>query len=150
MPSAQAACPGFKFAGIIAGIKQSGRPDLGLIVADADVPTAAVFTQNRVRAAPVELSEANLKSGVARAIIVNSGNANACTGDKGVFDAAAMAEYAARAIGCDKKRVLVASTGVIGQPLPIERIVQNTPRLAAAARVDGLDDFVHAIMTTDR
>ena len=150
MPPAQPACPGFKFAGVIAGIKQSGRPDLGLIVAEDDVPAAAVFTKNRVRAAPVELSEANVKSGVARAIIVNSGNANACTGDKGVFDAAAMAEYAARAIGCDKKRVLVASTGVIGQPLPIERIVAATPRLHAAARPDGLDDFVHAIMTTDR
>src|SRR5207302_1085969 len=84
--------------------------DLGLVVADEDVPTAAVFTQNRVRAAPVELSEANLKSGLARAIIVNSGNANACTGDKGAFDAAAMADYCARAVGCDKKRVLVAST----------------------------------------
>ena len=150
MPPVQPACPGFKFAGVVAGIKASGRPDLGLIVAEDDVPTAAVFTQNRVRAAPVDLSEANVKSGVARAIIVNSGNANACTGDKGAFDAAAMAEYAARAVGCDKKRVLVASTGVIGQPLPIERIVQATPRLAAAARADGLDDFVHAIMTTDR
>jgi glutamate N-acetyltransferase / amino-acid N-acetyltransferase len=150
MPAAQPACPGFKFAGIIAGIKASGRADLGLIVAEDDVPAAAVFTQNRVRAAPVELSEANVKSGLARAIIVNSGNANACTGDKGAFDAAAMAEYAARAIGCDKKRVLVASTGIIGQPLPIERIVAATPRLHAAARGDGLDDFARAIMTTDR
>jgi glutamate N-acetyltransferase/amino-acid N-acetyltransferase len=150
MPPAQPACPGFQFAGVIAGIKASGRPDLGLILADDDVPTAAVFTQNRVRAAPVLLSEANVKSGMARAIIVNSGNANACTGDKGDFDAAAMAEYAARAIGCDKKRVLVASTGIIGQPLPIERIVAATPRLRAGARGDGLDDFARAIMTTDR
>jgi glutamate N-acetyltransferase/amino-acid N-acetyltransferase len=150
MPTAQPACPGFRFAGIAAGIKSNNRPDLGLIVADDDVPTAAVFTQNQVRAAPVELSEANVKAGVARAIIVNSGNANACTGDKGVFDAAAMAEYAGRAVDCDKKRVLVASTGIIGHPLPIERIVEATPRLYAAARPDGLDDFARAIMTTDR
>lgn len=150
MASAPPACPGFRFAGIVAGVKSNGRPDLGLIVADDDVPTAAVFTQNRVRAAPVELSIEHVKSGVARAVIVNSGNANACTGDKGAFDAAAMAEYAARAIGCDKKRVLVASTGIIGHPLPIERIVEATPRLCSSARPDGLDDFVHAIMTTDR
>src|SRR5260370_30463782 len=150
MPPVQPACPGFKFAGVIAGTKASGRPDLGLIVAEDDVPAAAVFTRNRVRAAPVELAEANVKSGVARAIIVNSGNANACTGDKGAFDAAAMAQYAGRAIDCDEKRVLVASTGIIGHPLPIERIVEATPRLYAAARPDGLDDFVHSIMTTDR
>ena len=150
MPTAATACPGFRFSGIVAGVKANGRPDLGLIVADVDVPTAAVFTRNRVRAAPVALSEANIKSGLARAIIVNSGNANACTGDKGAFDAAAMAEYAARAIDCDQKRVLVASTGIIGQPLPIERIVAATPRLYASARPDGLDDFARAIMTTDR
>jgi glutamate N-acetyltransferase / amino-acid N-acetyltransferase len=150
MASAQPACPGFRFAGIVAGVKSNGRPDLGLIVADDEVPAAAVFTQNRVRAAPVELSAEHVKSGTARAVVVNSGNANACTGDKGAFDAAAMAEYAARAIGCDKKRVLVASTGIIGHPLPIERIVEATPRLVAGARPDGLDDFVHAIMTTDR
>jgi glutamate N-acetyltransferase / amino-acid N-acetyltransferase len=150
MPSALPACPGFRFAGIAAGIKTTQRPDLGLIVADDDCPVAAVFTKNRVRAAPVELSSELVKSGFARAIIVNSGNANACTGEKGKFDAAAMGEYAARAIGCDKKRVLVASTGVIGRPLPIERIVEATPRLHASLRVDGLEEFTRAIMTTDR
>jgi glutamate N-acetyltransferase/amino-acid N-acetyltransferase len=150
MSSAQPACPGFRFAGLSAGIKTTQRPDLGLIVADTDVPTAAVFTRNKVRAAPVELSADHVKSGLARAIIVNSGNANACTGEKGRFDAAAMAEYTARALDCDKGRVLVASTGVIGRPLPIERIVEHTPLLASSARPDGLDDFARAIMTTDR
>jgi glutamate N-acetyltransferase/amino-acid N-acetyltransferase len=144
------ACPGFRFAGIQAGIKQSLRPDLALIVADDDVPAAAVFTRNRVRAAPVVLCEKRIASGLARAIIVNSGNANACTGERGMRDAEAMAHYAAKAIDCDDKRVLVASTGVIGQPLPIERIVEATPRLFASARPDGLDDFTRAIMTTDR
>jgi glutamate N-acetyltransferase/amino-acid N-acetyltransferase len=148
--NAPPACPGFRFAGVSAGIKSNQRPDLGLIVADEDVPVAAMFTRNRVRAAPVELSEEHLKSGLARAIIVNSGNANACTGEKGRFDADAMAEYAARAVGCDKKRVLVASTGVIGRPLPIERIVEATPRLHASLHPDGIEDFTRAIMTTDR
>lgn len=144
------ACPGFRFAGIVAGIKSNGRPDLGLVVADEDVPTAAVFTRNQVRAAPVTLSEANVASGVARAIIVNSGNANAATGDKGEADAAAMVDGCAAAVGCRPKRVLVASTGIIGRPLPIERVTEATPGLFAAARPEGLDDFASAIMTTDR
>jgi glutamate N-acetyltransferase/amino-acid N-acetyltransferase len=150
MSSAEPACPGFRFAGIVAGIKTNGRHDLGLIVADEEVPTAAVFTRNLVRAAPVDLSADHVKSGLARAIIVNSGNANACTGEKGAFDAAAMADYCARSVGCKPKQVLVASTGVIGRPLPIERIVEHTPALIAAARPDGLEDFTRAIMTTDR
>src|SRR5215468_11098282 len=98
MSDAEPACPGFRFAGIVAGIKTNGRPDLGVIIADDEVPTAAVFTRNLVRAAPVALSAEHVKSGLARAIIVNSGNANACTGDKGAFDASAMADYCARAV----------------------------------------------------
>jgi glutamate N-acetyltransferase / amino-acid N-acetyltransferase len=147
---ADAACPGFKFAGIACGIKKTQAPDLALMLAADEVPAAAVFTKNRVRAAPVLLSESHVKSGTARAIIVNSGNANACTGERGTADAAAMAHYAAKALGVKDKQILVASTGVIGQPLPIERIVEATPRLMAAARADGLDDFTRAIMTTDR
>jgi glutamate N-acetyltransferase/amino-acid N-acetyltransferase len=147
---ADVACPGFRFAGLVCGIKRNQRPDLGLIVADADAACAAVFTRNQFRAPPVVLSEERVRAGVARAIIVNSGNANACTGERGGRDAEAMAHYAAKAIGCDEKRVLVASTGVIGQPLPIERIVEATPRLYAAARADGLSEFAHSIMTTDR
>jgi len=151
---ADLACPGFRFAGVSAGIKSIQRPetrDLGLVVADADeVPTAGVFTQNTMRAAPVTISEARLKGGVARAIIINSGNANACTGARGHADAEAMAHYAGRALDTKEKHVLVASTGVIGQPLPIEKIVEATPRLVAGLRPDGLDDFVRAIMTTDK
>ncbi len=150
MVMADAACPGFRFTGLVAGIKKNQRPDLGLVLAEAEVPVAAVFTQNRVRAAPVRISEERVRAGMARAIIVNSGNANAATGERGLEDARAMAHYAAKAIGCDEKRVLVASTGVIGQPLPIERIVEHTPALVAQARPDGLEDFTRAIMTTDR
>ena len=147
----EAACPGFKFAGIACGLKKTQAPDLALMmVAEDEVPAAAVFTRNRARAAPVLLSESHVKSGLARAIIINSGNANACTGARGAADAKAMAHYAAKALGCDEKRILVASTGVIGQPLAIERIVEATPRLCAAARPDGLEDFTRAIMTTDR
>src|SRR5258706_2807404 len=118
-----AACPGFKFAGLYCGIKKTQRNDLGLVLAQDDVPVAAVFTQSRVKAAPVVLSQKRVAGGLARAIIVNSGNANACTGARGMQDATAMAHYAAKAIDCDEKRVLVASTGVIGAPLPIEPIV---------------------------
>jgi glutamate N-acetyltransferase / amino-acid N-acetyltransferase len=150
MPSPPAACPGFRFAGISCGIKKTLAPDLALMVANDEVPAAAVFTKNRVRAAPVLLSESHVKSGLARAIIVNSGNANACTGERGAADAAAMAHYAAKALDCKDKQILVASTGVIGLPLPIERIVEATPRLVASARPDGLEDFTRAIMTTDR
>jgi glutamate N-acetyltransferase/amino-acid N-acetyltransferase len=144
------AVPGFKFAGISCGIKKSLAPDLALMVADDEVPAAAVFTRNRVRAAPVLLSESHVKSGTARAVIVNSGNANACTGERGAADAVAMAHYCAKALDCKDKQILVASTGVIGLPLPIERIVEATPRLVTAARPDGLEDFTRAIMTTDR
>src|SRR5688572_3141969 len=147
---ADPACPGFRFAGIHCGVKKIVKPDLGIIVADGDVPAAAVFTRNRVRAAPVLVSEAHVKAGLARAVVVNSGNANACTGARGLQDAQAMAAFTARALGCDEKRVLVASTGVIGEVLPIERVVEALPKLAASARPDGLDDFTRAIMTTDR
>ncbi len=144
------ACAGFRFAGLSCGIKTTPKFDLGLIVAEKDIPTAAVFTRNQVRAAPVELSERNVKSGLARAIIVNSGNANACTGPRGESDAQAMAHYASKAIGCSEKRILVASTGIIGQPLPVGKIVEATPRLTISARADGLENFTRAIMTTDR
>ena len=150
MPPAQPACPGFN-SPALAGIKSSSRPDLGLVVAEDDVPTAAVFTRNRVRAAPVELSRGARQVGRRRA--PSSSTAATPTpapASSGVATPPRMADYAAKAIGCDEKRVLVASTGVIGQPLPIERIVEATPRLYAAARADGLDDFTRAIMTTDR
>lgn len=124
--------------------------DLGLVAADEDAVAAGVFTKNRFRAAPVELSEARIKSGSCRAVMVNAGNANALVGERARTDAEAMAHYAARGLKCDEKRVLVASTGAVGRPLPIEPIVMATPRLCAALRPDGLDDFVRAIQTSDR
>ncbi len=147
---ADVACPGFRFAAATCGIKASHRPDLALLLADEEVPAAAVFTRNRVRAAPVLVSEAHVKAGLARAVLINSGNANACTGPRGLEDARAMASHGARAVGCDERRMLIASTGVIGHPLPVERILQALPALVASARPDGLEDFTRAIMTTDR
>jgi glutamate N-acetyltransferase/amino-acid N-acetyltransferase len=123
---------------------------LGLVVADADAVAAGVFTRNRFRAASVELSEERVKAGVCRAILVNSGNANAIVGERGRADAEAMTHYVARALDCDNKRVLCASTGRVGRPLNVEPIVLVTPQLTKALRADGLDDFVQAIQTTDR
>src|SRR5579883_562173 len=143
---------GFRFGGVTCGIKESGRPDLALLVADEDVPVAAVFTRNRVKAAPVLLSQERAKRGLARGVVVNSGNANACTGARGAEDAAAMSHAVSSAIGADDRRMLVASTGVIGVPLPVEKIVRAAPALAAAARADagGFEEFSQAILTTDK
>src|SRR4051812_2982253 len=101
--------PGFRFAGLAAGIKQSGKPDLALLLADEEVPAAGVFTRNRVKAAPVVLSQKRLKGGRARGVIVNAGNANACTGEAGMEAAKAMARAAGAAINAAPKSLLVAS-----------------------------------------
>ncbi len=147
---ADAACPGFKFGAVASGVKAPGELDLALLAADADASCAAVFTRNQFRAAATQISEQRAKSGTCRAIVVNAGNANALVGERGRTDAEAMAHYAARGLKCDEKRVLLASTGVVGRPLPIEPIVLATPRLVASLRPDGLDDFVRAIQTSDR
>jgi glutamate N-acetyltransferase/amino-acid N-acetyltransferase len=142
--------PGFRLGGVSAGIKKRGGPDLGVIVADAAVACAGVFTTNLVVAAPVVQSRAKLATAPrARVVIVNSGNANACTGARGEVDAAEMAKAAADAVGCDVRDVQVCSTGVIGAPLPVERVRDALPRLLDVTRVDGLPDFARAIMTTD-
>src|SRR5437016_8714018 len=120
---------GFRAAGISAGIKPSGNPDLMLLVADAAAQAAAVFTTNKVIAAAVSVSKDHLQrsGGLARAIVVNSGCANACTGDQGLQGARDMAAETARLIGCPAEQVLVASTGVIGVALPIDRIHRGLP-----------------------
>jgi len=143
-------CPGFKAAGVAAGIKKNGRKDLGLILADAPASVAGVFTRNRVQAAPVLLDRERTAGGVCRAVIVNSGNANCCTGDAGYRNAERMARAVAGGANVPEAQVLVASTGVIGEPLPVERIEQALPDLLRAVRPEGLADFAEAIMTTDR
>lgn len=142
-------CPGFRAAGVASGLKKNGDKDLGLIVSDHPASAVGVFTRNRVKAAPVKLCEARLAAGACRAVIVNSGNANCATGAEGRESAEAMADIAARAVGTDPQSVLVASTGVIGQPLPVERIRAAAPSLAEALRADGFGDLARAMMTTD-
>ncbi len=143
-------CPGFRAAGVAAGIKKNQRKDLGLIVCDGPASVAGVFTRNRVQAAPVLLDRERVGLGVCRAVIVNSGNANCCTGADGYRNAVHMARTAAAGLSVPEEQVLVASTGVIGEPLPVARIEQALPALLAALSAEGVPDFAEAIMTTDR
>ena len=141
---------GFRAAGVACGIKASGL-DLALIVSDTAASAAGVFTINRAQAAPVTLSRRNLSvsSGRARAIVVNSGCANACTGADGMRHAEAMAARTASTIGCSVPEVLVASTGVIGVKLDMERVTRGITAAAAALAPSGGDAAARAIMTTD-
>ncbi len=142
---------GFRFAGVACGIKPSGKPDLSLIVAEQPLVAAAVYTRNQIVAAPVLLSRSRTPSATIRAVVANSGNANACTGKAGIADAEAMTAQVAELVGCDASDVLVMSTGVIGQPLPMKRIEQGI-RDAHAALASGGAAFnaaAEAIRTTD-
>lgn len=140
---------GFQAAGIAAGIKKHGGLDLALIAADRPVAAAGVFTQNRVKAAPVLLCQRRLRPGQAQAILINSGNANACNGPRGQEDARDLTRESARLLSIPEATVLPASTGVIGQPLPVDLIKGALPQLTARLRPDGLAEVAEAIMTTD-
>ena len=142
-------CPGFTAAGIASGLKKNGKKDLGLLFSRIPANVAGLFTQNRVQAAPVILGRERIKSGLCQAVIVNSGNANCCTGDQGMRHAAAMARVAASGLGIAENLVLPASTGVIGQPLAIEKIEKAVPDLIKALTSEGVSDLANAIMTTD-
>jgi glutamate N-acetyltransferase/amino-acid N-acetyltransferase len=141
--------PGFLAGAVAAGIRYQGRPDLALILSEVPAAAAGVFTTNRVQAAPVLLSRARLNRGTVRAIIVNSGIANACTGESGLEQARTMTDAAARLLRCDPEEVLVASTGVIGKPLPVDVVTPHLPGLVSSLRQDGWPDVARAIMTTD-
>jgi glutamate N-acetyltransferase/amino-acid N-acetyltransferase len=145
------AAHGFRAAGISAGIKPNGKKDLALIVSDVPAVVAATFTTNQVKAAPVKLDIKHLKSadGHARAIVVNSGNANACTGRDGLIHARAMATAVARRIGCALEHVLVCSTGRIGVNMPIVKIQTGIRQLLRLVSRDGAHAAAQAIMTTD-
>jgi glutamate N-acetyltransferase / amino-acid N-acetyltransferase len=142
-------CPGFKAAGMAAGIKKNGCFDLGLIHSSRPAVVAGVFTRNQVQAAPVLVSKARVAKGTARAVVVNSGNANCYTGDQGVADAEAMAALTAAELKLAPEDVLVASTGVIGAPLPMEKIASAAPILATHLAPEGFEAFSLAMMTTD-
>jgi len=143
-----AAPAGFRAAGVASGIKASAGLDVALIVADSTVSAAAVYTTNRVQAAPILVSREHLGEARARAVVVNSGNANACTGDRGLADARRMAEVTAELVGCTAREVIVASTGIIGHHLPMERVEAGIRRAAAELAREG-DNAARAIMTTD-
>lgn len=141
---------GFKFKGIAAGIKKDGRKDLGIIFSEKPAAAAALFTKNKVAAAPVILGRERIKKGFLQAVVVNSGNANCCTGQRGMEDAVETAEIAAECLGVSEALVMVSSTGVIGAPLPMEIIRKNIPDLTRDMDLNFIDDFSIAILTTDK
>jgi glutamate N-acetyltransferase/amino-acid N-acetyltransferase len=141
--------PGFKAGAIAAGIRYQDRPDLALIISEVSATAAGVFTTNKVQAAPVLLSRSHLTGNKARAIVANSGIANACTGEAGLQRAKSTAHIVAEAVGCPINEVLVASTGVIGMDLPLEPVSNYLPKLVSSVRGDGWPDAARAIMTTD-
>jgi glutamate N-acetyltransferase / amino-acid N-acetyltransferase len=144
---------GFAFSAVAAGVKASGRLDLALIEASRGTTAAAVFTKNRVVAAPLLVDRASLAAsrGRVRAVVVNSGNANCATGPAGLRACRQICGETARLLGVNPEEVFPSSTGIIGVPLPAEKIVSKLPQLIAAqqASEQGLNNFVQAIMTTD-
>jgi len=140
---------GFTYAAMAAGIKKSGKPDLALIVADQPARCSGTFTTNQVVAAPVTLTRERVAGGYCQAILVNSGNANACTGAQGMADARRCGALAAAALGIPEELVAVASTGVIGVPLPMARFEEQVAQLAGQLAVDQGAAVAEAIRTTD-
>jgi len=142
--------PGFLGNGIAAGIKGGRGKDLSLIFSKVPARAVGVFTTNRFKAAPVILDMKRIKKGIAQAIIVNSGNANAATGKGGDEDASTMSRVTSRALGIEDELVLVASTGIIGEKLPIEKIARSIEPLVGGLSADGMPSVAEGIITTDR
>lgn len=140
---------GFLATGVKAGIKKSGKEDVALIISTVPAAAAAVFTQNSMAAASVIISRENAAKGKIRAIVVNSGCANACTGEQGMTDARCMVSTTANLLGFSEDEVLVSSTGVIGVTLPMKNVVAGIELAAASLSVDNHQQALHAIMTTD-
>ncbi|HPC18090.1 MAG TPA: bifunctional glutamate N-acetyltransferase/amino-acid acetyltransferase ArgJ [Candidatus Hydrogenedentes bacterium] len=150
IPGGVTAAKGFQATGVAAAIKpNSTKKDCALIVSDRLATAAGTFTRNLFKAPPVRWSESVCTRGVARAIFANSGNANACTGDRGYADAQATAKMVAEGIGARSEEICVLSTGVIGLPLPMDRIAYGVRECLASLRADGSADAAAAIMTTD-
>lgn len=142
---------GFLAAAVFAGIKASnkGRDDMALVVSATPSAAAGVFTTNRVKAAPVRVSQAHIRAKHARGVLINSGNANACTGPSGIAAAKSLAASAAQALGCATGQILVCSTGRIGVPLPVEKMAAKLPELAAGLSDKNSLPAAKAIMTSD-
>ncbi len=143
---------GYRYAAVSAGFKKAGRADLGLVVSDTPATAAGVFTTNRFQAAPVLVAKELLsRRQQARAVLINAGQANACTGDPGLADCRATLDMVGKAVpGLDAADILPASTGVIGVRMPLDRWAAAAPELAAALCTCGPIDFARAIMTTDQ
>jgi glutamate N-acetyltransferase/amino-acid N-acetyltransferase len=144
---------GFRYGAARAGLKASGRPDFALIVADAPASAAAVFTANRVTAAPLQVDKENLRAtgGKVRVVAINAGNANCAAGKAGLAAARATCAAAAETFGCKPEEVFPSSTGIIGVPLPAEKLIAALPGLAASIGSDAehFEQAAHAILTTD-
>jgi len=142
---------GFLASGICAGIKDDDKLDLALVYSEKEASVAGVFTRNKVKAAPVLISQAHLtrNKGKARAIIANSGNANACTGGKGIEDTIMLSQFVEDRLNIRREEVLVASTGVIGARLDVGLISRSIPKLIKGLSPNGFDRVAEAIMTTD-
>ena len=140
---------GFLANGISAGIKRSGKPDLGLIVSEVSAVTAGVFTKNSIKAAPLVVSIKHIKKGVGRAVLVNSGNANCYTGAQGMKVAQDSTKLIAKLLNIKPEDVIVTSTGIIGKQLPFEKIEHGSPILVKGLSNQGGTSFAKAIMTTD-
>jgi glutamate N-acetyltransferase/amino-acid N-acetyltransferase len=140
---------GFRAAGLHSGIKKAGLLDLALVVSDRSGPIGGVFTTNRVVAAPVALDRLHLRHGVGRAMLINSGNANACTGRAGMAAAQRTAAVVAQTLGIPIHEVFIGSTGVIGRPLPVDRIIKAVPALVERVSSLGGLSAARAILTTD-
>ena len=140
---------GFKYAAVAAEIRKKNRLDLGLIFSEKPAVAAGVFTKNRVKAAPVLLDIDRIGQGKAQAILVNSGVANACTGRAGAQVAQTCSGLTAAALNIDENLVQIASTGVIGEQLPVEKIAAAMDSLVSGLSATGYDDVARAMMTTD-
>jgi glutamate N-acetyltransferase/amino-acid N-acetyltransferase len=143
--------PGFRAAGVSAGIKADGAPDLGLLHCDAErVASAYLLTSNAAAAAPIRVCRERCDPAAVRAAVVNSGNANAATGKRGYEHAVAMQEEAARALGVEPRSVAVASTGVVGRELPIDAVREGIATASERLAMDGGGALAEAMVTTDR
>jgi glutamate N-acetyltransferase/amino-acid N-acetyltransferase len=142
--------PGFRAGAVACGLKGGGATDVALVACDSDsVDSALLLTRNAAAAAPVRVCRDECDGGALRAAVVNSGNANAATGERGYRDALSMRDAAARALGVDPRTVAVAETGTIGVPLPVDQVVAGATEVAGELDPDGGRSFAEAIMTTD-
>ena len=141
--------PGFMLSGVSAGLKKDGKRDLALIFSAVPARASAIFTKNLIKGAPLLVAEERIRSGLCQAIVINSANANACTGERGYRDSLGVAEVVSRRLGIDEPLVIPSSTGVIGERLPAGKIKKSIPKLVRNLGEDNVREAAEAIMTTD-